>query len=170
MRSYSLAIQHFRRALTLVGDDPSSTNISLSLPAWRTTWTNLGHSYRKRGEYQLALHSYNTALHASLAANTNTIEGADSFGPAMLGITRLRAVNAQMSGNSSVGAGSMSAGNGLQSASVTFFKSLHASMGLTYHLMQQLDSAIQHYHQALSVSPRDPLTRDLLERALFDST
>ena len=42
-------------------------------------------------------------------------------------------------------------------------------MGFTLHLVNDLDSAIESYHQALSRKPGDPFASDMLDRALVEA-
>jgi len=46
--------------------------------------------------------------------------------------------------------------------------SAYAAVGLTQHLMDDLDGAIESYHQALSMKADDPFSSDMLQRALKD--
>lgn len=45
----------------------------------------------------------------------------------------------------------------------------YAALGFTKHLLQDMDGAIEKYHQALSCKPDDPFSTELLNRALEDA-
>ena len=48
--------------------------------------------------------------------------------------------------------------------------SVNSALGLTYHVKGQIDRAIQFYHKALGIDPRDALTSDLLSKALQEAS
>ncbi|KAL6071028.1 anaphase-promoting complex subunit Cut9 [Balamuthia mandrillaris] len=47
--------------------------------------------------------------------------------------------------------------------------STFAAIGFTYHLSSDLEAAIEHYHQALSIQPDDSFTTEMLSKALQDA-
>ena len=51
------------------------------------------------------------------------------------------------------------------SSSLLQIWSIDTSIGFTYHLMNQIDLAIEYYHKALSKQPQDTFTLDLLRIA-----
>jgi len=48
--------------------------------------------------------------------------------------------------------------------------SVNSAIGLTYQMNGQADRAIQYYHKALAIDPRDALTSDMLNKALQETS
>lgn len=115
---HTAAIPWFQRALAAaVGADSAEESIEhCQDPYWEPTIFNLGHSYRKTRQFELAAQCFGRCV---------------ALCPEKF--------------------------------------STYAALAFTYHLMTDLDKAIDYYHQALSCKPDDPFSTEMLNRALREA-
>ena len=136
---YRSAIELFESALAIVTDSSALTSST-----WSVTWANLGHAYRRLGEYESALNAYQTAQ-----SNSDSRDVVATH-------QRTKQVTAAVPASAS-GTSAMSS------------RSLFDCIGMCYHLMNDITRAIESYHRALADSPRDTIVQTLLQKALAEA-